>query len=122
MAETEVERYDRQLAEIKQKRRAALKREREKERRKEKRRREIIGNLCVEHGDAALMAQIHALIKEHVAVADMPLWPELFPEQAPDAERPKSKPETPSHRGEQALAALKATAKQSRDELPEDAD
>ncbi len=112
MAETEVERLDRQMAELKEKRRAALKREREKERRKEKRRRQLMGDICMEHGDAALMAQIHALIKEHVPVADMPLWPELFPEQALEVVATDTQTKAPSNRGEQALADLKQTARQ----------
>ena len=112
MAETELERLDRQMVELKEKRRAAVKREREKERRQEKRRRQLIGDICMEHGDEALMAQIHALIKEHVPVADIPLWPELFPEQALDVMTAKPQTQAPGNRGEQALADLKETARQ----------
>ncbi len=119
MIDAEIERYDQLLVEIKQKRRAALKRKREQERRKEKRRREVIGNLCVEHGDAALMERIDALLKAHVPVADMPLWPDLFPEQAPEANRKTPKDEPPGHWGEPALDDLQQTTRHQPDD-PQD--
>lgn len=90
MAETGTQRLDRQMKEMKIRRRQEAKRERERERRKEQRRRQVIGRICVEHGDAALMAQIHELLKQHAPVSDFPLWPDLFPEQAEGASKRKA--------------------------------
>ncbi len=61
-----------------------------------------MGNICTEHGDAALMVQIHDLIKQHLPVSEMPLWPNLFPEQAAGASKRKATSKTASHPEEPA--------------------
>ena len=109
MTGTEVERIDQLMDELKVKRREAAKRERERERRKEERRRKVIGQVCMEHGNDALMAQIYGLLKKHAPVSDFPLWPDLFPEQAAASSKKKarsktaSSPETPTPNESEAV-------------------
>ncbi len=79
MAESEVQRIDRLMIELKQKRRSASKREREKKRREEQRRHLLIGSIIMEHADATLMVRINQLLKDHLPTADFHLWQDLFP-------------------------------------------
>ncbi|ETW96597.1 MAG: hypothetical protein ETSY1_25995 [Candidatus Entotheonella factor] len=79
MAESEVQRIDRLMEELKQKRRAASKREREQKRREEQRRRLLIDSIITEHADATLMVRINQLLKDYLPIAEFHLWPDLFP-------------------------------------------
>ena len=117
MAETELQRAERHMAEAKAKLNAAKKRDREKQRRDEQKRRQIIGTLITEHGDQILMAMVNKLIVEHANPADYRLWPQLWPEyfgeqsgnEATDAK-------TPANAAEQLPEDLKQTARQTDEE------